>query len=279
MSWSGDNHRTPDRRFIAALRVDETGGWGDTLFVAGVYVVMDTCSARVLGTIGYAWHDGEPTTRLELDVERTEDGSEQIVGRTIALGFGLDEQVVATHAFAAPASDEIGEPPRGPHLSFALDEPLVTRAQLVNAVDALRGRLTQSFAKELFGRDPTTVRLVSGDRIVVELSGAREDAILAELALDRPAILEIPPFDVLVERTNLLSPPEMMQLRIRATCEEPVPDVVHVAIDGIALGAVTSATIPRGRGHVNLPPPPVDRELYNRLVRYPLRGRVRRVAT
>ncbi len=273
--WSGDDHRTADRRFVAALHVDSTGGRGHALYVEGAYVVLDACSARELGRVPYEYRGDDPPTRLELDLERGDDGRERVIARTIATDYYMPDRVASTHTFDAPTQDEIGAPPSGPHLLFELADPPVTRARLVNAVDALRGRLSRT--PDFIGRDPRAVRLVAENRIAVERCGARAKVALRALELDRPAILEMPPFDVLVDASNELAPPDMMQLRLNTTCSEPVPERVEVRIDGTLLGSVPSAIIPRGRGHVTLPPHPTEKVVYDRLVRYPLKSRLRRI--
>ena len=174
---------------------------------------------------------------------------------------------------ALPPAD-LGPPPDKPCLFFELlDEP--TTERLVNLVDAIRGRLSCDTREDIRprDRDPSSVRLVTGNRVAVELTGDSERNIIERLRLDRAAILTAPPLRLLTEGTNVWSGGDWLQVEVVMDYDGEVEGPVAMFLDGVPCGSLEKPF--RGESWIKLTIEPDQWRDLVRVVPYPLHVRAR----
>lgn len=272
MTWSYQRHRTSDRRYLAVL--DSIGGGGWQGGVSGSHVIFETTTAREIGRVPFrqGGGDADPVT-FTLDYE--DDTRARLVARTILSPYGGADEVLSTDVFDALPPDDLHAPPEKPCMFFELiDAP--TAERLVNIVDAIRGRLSCDTREDITprNRDPRTVRLVTGNRVAVELAGDSEADILRRVRLDRPAILTAPPVRILTEGTNVWSGGDWLQVEIEMDVDGEVEGPIAMFLDGVPCGSLEKPF--RGESSVKLTIQPDEWRELVRLVPYPLHVRARR---
>lgn len=192
--WSDDIARSADRRWAARLWVESTGGRGVEFHIRGEWVIFDVLDAHEIGRAPYAYTGDDAATSLELLPE-----ADALVVRThehLPTGGShvLSDVRLPLPPAPTPASVSV------PHIAFTASE-----GELAIAIDSLRGR--RGGAVEL-------TRWVGDRGIAVLLDGEPESDVLARLALDEPARLELDGVATNIDEVNRYAGSQVLQVRI-----------------------------------------------------------------